>query len=69
MRFFPKGLNSFEIQISFKLDFLLNFIIQNPEGFGNWAKNESCPFWSNLSPCKVLKFLEFYKCPYYILQV
>jgi hypothetical protein len=48
MRFFPKGLNSFKIQISFKLDFLLNFIIQNPEGFGNWAKNESGPFWSNL---------------------
>jgi hypothetical protein len=29
MVFFPKGLNPFRIQIRFKLDFLLNFIIQN----------------------------------------
>jgi hypothetical protein len=42
MEFFLKGLNSFKIQTSFKLDFLLKFIIQNPEGFGSWAKQESC---------------------------
>jgi hypothetical protein len=55
MRFFPKGLNFFKIQIGF----FLNFIIQNPKGFGSWAKNESCPFWSILSPSKVWRFLEF----------
>jgi hypothetical protein len=38
------GLNPYKIQIIFKLDLLLNFIIQNPEELGSWAKNESCPF-------------------------
>jgi hypothetical protein len=45
MEFLPKGLNPFKIQIRLKLDLLLNFIIQNPEGFGSSAKNESCPFY------------------------
>jgi hypothetical protein len=40
MRFFPKGVNPFKIQTSIKLDLFLEFIIQNPEGFGSWAKRE-----------------------------
>jgi hypothetical protein len=31
MRFFAKGWNPFKIQTSFKLDLILNFIIQNLE--------------------------------------
>jgi hypothetical protein len=43
MEFFPKGLNlPFKTQTSFKLDLLLEFIIQNLEGFGSWAKKEIC---------------------------
>jgi hypothetical protein len=48
--FFPKGLNPYKIQASLKFDLFPRFLIQNPEGFGSWAKNESCPFWSKLSP-------------------
>jgi hypothetical protein len=43
MRFFPKGLEPFKIQKIFKLIFLLNFIIQNPEGIGSQAKKK---MWS-----------------------
>jgi hypothetical protein len=35
IEFFLNGLNPFKIQIRFNLDLLLNFIIQNPEGFGS----------------------------------
>jgi hypothetical protein len=35
---FPKGLNPFEIQTSFKVDLLLNFVTQNLERFGSWTK-------------------------------
>jgi hypothetical protein len=38
MDFLLKDLNPFKIQISFKLDLFLEFIIQNPEGFGSLAK-------------------------------
>jgi hypothetical protein len=38
MRFFWEGLNPFEIQTSFKVDLLLNFVIQNLEIFGSWTK-------------------------------
>jgi hypothetical protein len=41
--FLPKGLNPFKIQGSLKFDLFPGFLIQNPEGFGSWAKNESCP--------------------------
>jgi hypothetical protein len=30
IEFLPKGLNPFKIQSDFELEFLLNFIIQNP---------------------------------------
>jgi hypothetical protein len=33
MRFLPKCLNPFKIETRFKLDLLLNFIIQNVERF------------------------------------
>jgi hypothetical protein len=38
MDFLLKDLNPFKIQISFKLDLFLEFIIQNPEGFESLAK-------------------------------
>jgi hypothetical protein len=41
MEFLLKGLNSFKIQTRFKLDLILESIIQNLEGFGRWAKHES----------------------------
>jgi hypothetical protein len=56
IEFFLKGLNHFKIQTSFKLEFLLEFLIQNPKGFGSWAKKESCSIWRNISPCLVLYF-------------
>jgi hypothetical protein len=40
MRFFPKGLYPFKIPTRFKLEFVLNFIIQNLEEFERWAKKE-----------------------------
>jgi hypothetical protein len=39
-RLFAKGLNPFKIQTRFKLDLLMNFIIQNPESFGSWANRK-----------------------------
>jgi hypothetical protein len=35
MEVLPKGLNPFKIQSVFELDFLLNFIIQNPGRIGS----------------------------------
>jgi hypothetical protein len=42
MEFFLKGLNPFKIQTRFKLELLLNFIIQHPDGFRGWDKKEIC---------------------------
>jgi hypothetical protein len=42
MGFLPISLNPFKIQTSFKLDLILDFIIQNQEGFESWAKKEFC---------------------------
>jgi hypothetical protein len=42
MEFFSKGLNPFKIQTSFIFDLMLEFIIQNLEGFGIWAKKVIC---------------------------
>jgi hypothetical protein len=42
MRFLPEGLNPFKIQIKFKVDLFLNFIIQNLEMFWSWSKKEIC---------------------------
>jgi hypothetical protein len=44
MTSFPRCLNPFEIQTRFKLDLLLNFIIQNLGSFGSWAKKKIVPF-------------------------
>jgi hypothetical protein len=43
IEFYPKGLNPFKIQTNFKLEFILEFIIQNSERIGSWDKNETCP--------------------------
>jgi hypothetical protein len=50
MKFLLKGLNPYKIQISFKLDLFLEFIIKNPEGIGSWAKKEICSIWIYLPP-------------------
>jgi hypothetical protein len=42
MGFFPKCLNPYKIQTIFKLEFVLEIIIQNPERIGSWAKKETC---------------------------
>jgi hypothetical protein len=44
MDFFPKGLNPFKIQVRFTFELVADFIVQPPEGFVSWAKNEKCPF-------------------------
>jgi hypothetical protein len=40
MRFFPKGLNAFKFQTRLKLEFVLNFIIHDPERIGSWDKKK-----------------------------
>jgi hypothetical protein len=40
MRFLPKGLNPFKIQTRFKLELILNCIIQNRKRFGCRAKKK-----------------------------
>jgi hypothetical protein len=40
MEFLLKGLNPFKIQMRFKFESDLNFIIQNLERFGSWAKKK-----------------------------
>jgi hypothetical protein len=59
MRFLPKGLNPFKIQVRFKLEVLMNFIIQNLERFGSSPKKKVCSISSYLRPCEVWKFLDF----------
>jgi hypothetical protein len=49
MKFLSEGLNTFKIQSDFELEFLLNFIIQNPGQIGSWAKKDVCLFVLNLS--------------------
>jgi hypothetical protein len=39
----PKGLNPYKIQTTFKLEFVLNFIIQNLERFGAVPENKFDP--------------------------
>jgi hypothetical protein len=52
IEFSPKCLNFFKIQIRFKLVLLLNFIIQNPEGFGSWDKKKICSILIDLPLCQ-----------------
>jgi hypothetical protein len=40
MRFLPEGLDPFKIQTRFKVDLILNFIIQNLERFWSWEKRK-----------------------------
>jgi hypothetical protein len=50
MRVFKNGLNPFKIQTKFKLELLLEFLIQNTEGYESWAEKESCSLmwiWSS----------------------
>jgi hypothetical protein len=61
MIFFPKGLNPFNIQTRFKLEFVLEFIIQNPERIGSWATKETCSISIYLQPCHVWQFLDIKK--------
>jgi hypothetical protein len=65
MRFLQNGLNPFKIQTRFKVNLFPNFIIQNLERFWSLAKKEIC----SISTCQILKFLEFCKCRFLILQV
>jgi hypothetical protein len=69
MRFLPDGLNPFKIQRMFKVDLFLNFIIQNLERFWSLTKKESYSIWSSISTCQILKFLEFCKYRFLILQI
>jgi hypothetical protein len=61
MRFFPKDLDPFKIQINFKLDLFFKFIIQYPEGFGSWAKKKISPILIYLPPHKVWELLDLRK--------
>jgi hypothetical protein len=61
MEFLPKGLNPFKIQLDFKLEFLLNFTIQNLGRIGHWAKKDVCLFGIYPSTCQIWKFLELSK--------
>jgi hypothetical protein len=69
MRFFPKGLNPFNIQTRFKLEFVLEFIIQNPERIGSWATKETCSISIYLQPCHVWQFLDIKKFKFCFLEV
>jgi hypothetical protein len=53
LKFFLKGLNPFKIKSSFKLDFVLEFVIQNTKRFGSCAKKETCSIGIDLQPCQV----------------
>jgi hypothetical protein len=55
--FFPKGLNPFKIQSSFKLEFLLEFIIKNLFGIWTPSQKENCSFWIYQPSGKVVKML------------
>jgi hypothetical protein len=42
MEFFPKGLNPFKIQANLIFELFPGFLIQYPDGIGNWDKMEVC---------------------------
>jgi hypothetical protein len=44
-------MNPFKIQGRFKFEMLPEFLIQNPEGIGNWSKKE---IWSPQNVCEML---------------
>jgi hypothetical protein len=68
MRFFPKGLKPFKIK-KIKLELFLEFIIQNPDGFGSWAKEKICSILNYLPTCHVWEFLEIGKIVFCIFEV
>jgi hypothetical protein len=69
LEFLAKGLNSFKIQASFKLELFLGFIMQNPEEFVCWAKQEICSVCIYLPLCKVWEFLDLSKMVFTIFEV
>jgi hypothetical protein len=69
MRFFPKGLKSFKIQISLKLDFLLNFIIRILERFGCWTKRKVVPLYFISHLAKFDKFLRLGRTDFVFFKV
>jgi hypothetical protein len=44
IEFFLNGLDPFYNSTQIQIGFVSWILIQNLEGFGSWAKNESCPF-------------------------
>ncbi len=57
MEFFLKGLDPFQIQTKFKLDFLPEFLIQRLLGIWTSSQKESCSFWIYLHRGKIWKYL------------
>jgi hypothetical protein len=53
MEFFPKCLNPFKIQANLIFDLFPGFLIQNPCGFGSWAKIEVCLLGIYPSTCQI----------------
>jgi hypothetical protein len=68
MRFSPKDLKPFKIQ-KIKLELIIEFIIQNPEGLGSWANEEICSILNYLPTCQVWKFLDIGKIMFCIFQL
>jgi hypothetical protein len=62
-------LNPFKIQARFKLDFVLEFIIQNTERFGSPSKKEMCSILSILHPYQISKFLYMKKVVFCIFKL
>jgi hypothetical protein len=69
MEFFLKGLNPFKIQTRFKLELVLNFIIQNLEGFGSWAKKRILFYLKFSITLSGLEMFESMEVTFPILQV
>jgi hypothetical protein len=69
IRFFQKGLNPFRIQARFKFELFLDFLIQNPEGFGSGTKKESCSLLSHRSTQKGSPFLDIGKIVFVNFEV
>jgi hypothetical protein len=65
---FPKGLNPFKIQGTFKLEIVPKFMAWYPAGIWNLANENICSIWSNLPLCKSWKFLDSSMYPFHILQ-
>jgi hypothetical protein len=68
MRFSPKDLKPVKIQ-KIKLELIIEFIIQNPEGLGSWANEEICSILNYLPTCQVWKFLDIGKIMFCIFQL